>query len=231
MDKRIGERVGVKWPLCWHLTPNLICSVRVTQCLLLSTWTKPKLLGVKCDFPEDCVSTLLLVSILSSLPWYPNSVIPIDLPCWFTNQASLLRSLCLCTACPHHPECMSLALFLSHSEISSLAKCLTMPCCERLLGLCTQTCCIKLDNRTSVIGVLVLLYKSEPFGNKGYSLNRETKEGTQSCGWWMDKWMWFMENIRIWKHLILKQVQYKSFKTSGIIAKRHLQSTWFCNLK
>lgn len=186
VDKRIRDRVEVKLPLCWDLKPNLIRSVRMTQCLLLPTWKEPKLLKVKCGFPEDCVSMRLLDPILSPLLLYLHSVVSTDLPWWCVSRhTSLLRSFYLWTACPCH---ISGKCWDSVScEVSA------MPCYDRILGLCTQTCCVKLCSRTFPIGVLGLLYESEPFGNKDCILYRETKDGTQDCGWWMHKWKWLME--------------------------------------
>lgn len=164
----------VKLPLCWDLTPNLIWSVRLTQ-LLLPTWKEPKLLKVKCAFPEDCVSMRLLDPTLSPSLLNLNSAISTDLSCWCMNhRTSLLRSFYLRTACPHH---------ISGKRRDSVScEASATPCYDRILGLCTQTCCIELCSTTSPIGVPGLLCKSEPFGNKGCPLHRETKDGTQDCG-------------------------------------------------
>lgn len=115
MDKRIRDRVEVKLPLCWDLTPNLIGSVRLTQCLLLPTWKEPKLLKVKCGFPEDCVSMCLLDPILSPLLLYLNSVVPTDLPCWCVSH----QILCLdpSTSVRH-----AHTTFPANAEILSLVK-------------------------------------------------------------------------------------------------------------
>lgn len=194
MDKRIRDRVEVKLPLCWDLTPNLIGSVRLTQCLLLPTWKEPKLLKVKCGFPEDCVSMCLLNRILSPLLLYLNSVVPTDLPCWcVSHQTSLFRSFYFCTACPDH---ISGKCWDSVScEVSA------MPCYDRTLGLCTQTCCVKLAVEFLPLGFLVSPISLNPLETKVAlyieKLRMEHKTVDDECINEYDLW----ENNRIWKNL------------------------------